>query len=61
MWVRVSRALRGVCRDPKDDMILECAINSRADLIITGDKDLLVLRAYQGIRIVSPREYASDL
>jgi uncharacterized protein len=31
------------CCDPKDDIFLELAVNGRADLIVTGDKDLLVL------------------
>jgi putative PIN family toxin of toxin-antitoxin system len=52
--------LRGTvkaCRDPKDDMFLECAVLARADLLIAGDKDLLVLGAFQGIRIVTPAAY----
>jgi len=46
-----------ICRDPKDDQMLEVAVNGRADLIITGDKDLLVLSPFQGIAIISPAEY----
>jgi predicted nucleic acid-binding protein len=38
-------------------MILECAVNSKADLIVTGDRDLLVLQAYQRIRIITGRQY----
>jgi uncharacterized protein len=52
--------LRGTvkaCRDPKDDMFLECAIRARADLLIAGDKDLLVLSAFEGIPIVTPAAY----
>ena len=52
--------LRGtvkLCRDPNDDMFLECAERAGADLLIAGDKDLLVLGAYKGIRIVTPAEY----
>ena len=45
------------CRDPKDDMILECALRAEADLIVAGDKDLLVLGSFEGIRIVTPAEY----
>jgi putative PIN family toxin of toxin-antitoxin system len=48
-----------VCRDPNDDMILECAVLSGAQTIISGDKDLLSLRAYQDIRIVTPAQYLS--
>jgi putative PIN family toxin of toxin-antitoxin system len=46
-----------VCRDPNDDMFLECAALAKADLLIAGDKDLLALGAYEGTRIVTPSEY----
>ncbi|MFZ0771717.1 MAG: putative toxin-antitoxin system toxin component, PIN family [Candidatus Sulfotelmatobacter sp.] len=45
------------CRDPKDDKFLEVALNGRADVIITGDVDLLALHPWRGIAIVSPRNY----
>ncbi len=45
------------CRDPKDDKFLEVALNGRADLILTGDTDLLTLHPWQGIAIVSPADY----
>jgi putative PIN family toxin of toxin-antitoxin system len=43
-----------VCRDPNDDMILECAILAGAQAIISGDKDLLAMGSYEGIQIVTP-------
>jgi len=46
-----------VCRDPKNDRMLEVAVNGTAGLIITGDRDLLVLNPFQGIAIISPAEY----
>lgn len=45
------------CRDPKDDKFLEVAINGEADLIVTGDKDLLALHPFRGVEIITPREY----
>ncbi len=45
------------CRDPKDDKILEVAVNGSANLIITGDSDLLALHPFQDIAIVSPSSY----
>jgi len=45
------------CRDPHDDMFLECAALAKADLLIAGDKDLLTLGMYKGTRIVTPSEY----
>jgi putative PIN family toxin of toxin-antitoxin system len=43
-----------VSRDPDDDAVLALAGAAQADLIVSGDGDLLVLGAYAGIRIVSP-------
>lgn len=44
-------------RDPEDRMILACAVGGKADLIVSGDKDLVVLKAYQGISIVTPSAF----
>ena len=44
-------------RDPKDDKFLEAGVNDRADVIVTGDKDLLDLNPFRGIAIVTPADY----
>ena len=44
-------------RDPKDDKFLEAAVNGRADVIVTGDKDLLDLNPFRGMAIVTPPDY----
>jgi putative PIN family toxin of toxin-antitoxin system len=49
-----------VCRDPTDDKFLELAVNGRADLILTGDADLLVLNPFRGIPIVGPATFVQD-
>ncbi len=46
-----------ICRDPKDDMFLECAALANADVLVSGDKDLLSLGSYGGTKIVTPLEY----
>ena len=46
----------GACRDPKDDKFLACAVEGRADFIVTGDNDLLELARYEGIRIIQAHE-----
>jgi putative PIN family toxin of toxin-antitoxin system len=51
---------RGICRDPKDDMVFECAMRAGATLIVTGDKDLLVIENYEGIRILTPRQFLDE-
>ena len=50
-----------VCRDPDDDHILAAAVKSGCEYLVTGDKDLLALKIYSGIRIVTPRELAEYL
>ena len=43
-----------VCRDPDDDNILATALTGNCDVIITGDKDLLVLKRFSNVEIISP-------
>ena len=49
------------CRDPNDDMFLGCAARANADLLIAGDKDLLVMGSYKGTRILTPAEYVRSV
>ena len=49
-----------LCRDPHDDMFLECAALAKADRLVSGDKDLLTLGVYKGTRIVTPSEYLKE-
>jgi putative PIN family toxin of toxin-antitoxin system len=56
-WIQLKGALTGICRDPKDDMVLECAVLAGANCIVSGDRDLLVLDGYAGISIVTPRAF----
>jgi uncharacterized protein len=59
LWIEILRPIQA-CRDPKDDKILETAVNGNADAIITGDKDLLVLHPFLGIPIISPADFLSQ-
>lgn len=45
------------CRDPKDDKYLELALAAGAEIIVSGDDDLLVLHPWRGVRILRPAEY----
>lgn len=47
-------------RDIKDNPILGTAVAARAERIITGDKDLLSMSSFEGIRIVSPAEFLEE-
>jgi putative PIN family toxin of toxin-antitoxin system len=49
------------CRDRTDLAVLGTAVSASADCLITGDKDLLDLRKYRGVPIVSPREFYTRL
>jgi putative PIN family toxin of toxin-antitoxin system len=45
------------CRDPSDDKFLEVAVDGRADVIVTGDRDLLDLNPFRRVEILTPAEY----
>lgn len=46
-----------ILRDEPDNRILECALSGNADIIVTGDKDMLKLKVYEKVRIISLKEY----
>lgn len=46
-----------ICRDPRDNKFLEAAVYGNADAIVTGDKDLLALNPFRGIRILTPAAF----
>ena len=54
--VNPSRRLT-VFRDEPDNGILECAVEGKAEVIVTGDKAMLALGEYQGVRLIKLAEY----
>ena len=46
-----------MCEDPDDDKFLECAVAGKCKTIISGDKHLLKLTGYEGITVLSPRNF----
>lgn len=50
-----------VSRDADDDVVLATAVAANATAIVTGDLDLLVLRSYRGIEMLTPRDFLSRL
>lgn len=44
-------------RDAEDAIILACIADAHADLLVTSDKDLLVLEVFQGVPIITPRQF----
>jgi len=51
----------GICRDPADDKFIDCAIGSRAEYLISGDKDLLSIQNVLGFSIFTPRQFLNTL
>ena len=56
-FVEPKRHIAIIKADPSDNRFLECAVESRADYIITGDKHLKSLKHYSGTKIVGPSEF----
>lgn len=60
-WVEPEALDKPVCRDPDDDWVLATAIAGGAELIVTGDEDLLALGAYRDVAILTPRQFLERL
>lgn len=59
--VPLVHQIEGIATHSHDDPILATALSGNADFIVTGDKELLRLRDFQGIEILSPREFLTRL
>lgn len=55
-WVDPSKKIK-VLSDEPDNRILECAVSGNADVIVTGDKEILRLGEYEKIKVISLKEY----
>jgi len=55
----IIHPIRGIkiLKDDPDNRILECAISGKADMIVAGDKQMLALKEYKGIKIITLKEY----
>jgi putative PIN family toxin of toxin-antitoxin system len=54
-----SILIERTCRDADDDNILQCALASKSEYLITGDDDLLILHKYGKTKIIKPRQFES--
>jgi len=52
--------LQVVEEDPDDDKFIECAVALKADFVISGDKSLIAIEGYMGIRIVTPKQFLDN-
>jgi len=57
--VNIPNILNAVPRDPDDNAALECAIEGKAQFIVSGDNDILELKTFRGIEIVRASEFLS--
>lgn len=55
--VEVTECCAAICRDPKDQMLLDLAESGKADLLVTGDEDLLALAGQTSFLIETPEAY----
>lgn len=46
-----------ICRDPDDNKFLSCAVDSKSLYIVSGDKDLLILKKYEDVGIITAKEF----
>lgn len=60
-FVRVTTRVQAIAADPADDKFLACAVDGRADFLVSGDRHLLELQRFRGIPIVSPRQLLDQL
>lgn len=59
--VTPTQKIELIREDPDDNKVLECAIEGKAEYIISGDIHLLNLKVYKGIKIVKPDEFLGIL
>jgi putative PIN family toxin of toxin-antitoxin system len=52
--------IKVIKKDPDDDKFIECALALKADAVITGDRGVLALEEYMGIKILSPQEFLQN-
>ncbi|MDI6602973.1 MAG: putative toxin-antitoxin system toxin component, PIN family [Patescibacteria group bacterium] len=56
-----KKKLNIIKKDSSDNKILECALEAKASFVISGDKHLLEVKEYKGIKIISPKKFLSQI
>lgn len=59
--IRTKKIKKTISRDLDDDKFIECAISGKVEIVISGDKDLLVLKKYKNVRFISPAQFFQEL
>ncbi len=55
--IEPALTITNICRDADDDNILSCAAEAKAHYLVTGDSDLLEIKSYGGVKIITPRDF----
>lgn len=58
---QIKEEIPSIVRDKKDDYLIACAVVSEADYLVSGDKDLLILKKIGKLKIITPREFSEKL
>jgi hypothetical protein len=56
----VLEEVRGLCRDSNDDLFLALCVAAHADILVSSDRDLLVLHPWRGIPVLTPAQFLSE-
>lgn len=59
--VEPKRRIKRIIEDPSDNMILECAVEGKADYIVSGDKHLLKLKKFESVPILQPSDFLKKI
>lgn len=59
--VPISSQVSGIATHPEDDLVLATAVSGQVEFLVTGDRQLLKLQQYEGIRIVNAAEFLAIL
>ena len=61
VWVEPAEAINVIVDDPTDNRYLECAVDGNAQYVVSGDRHLLQVETYEGIRVLSPPAFVALL
>lgn len=57
LFTTKTPGIKIVINDPDDDKFIECAVALKANTVITGDREVLAIKEYMGIRILTPQQF----
>ena len=59
-FVAATKLQKPVCEDPDDDKFIACALVGKSKIIVSGDKHLLRVSGYKGIKVLRPRKFVDE-